>query len=307
MRSEQEMMRLILDLAESDSRILAAYLKGSRANPNAPKDRYRDFDLMYVVTETESFIRDTDWMKHFGTVVFKQEQDDDYGYGDRFHIRSGYEESYSWLLLFEDGNRIDVGVELVSVMKKGVNRNRLTVPLLDKAGCLPKLPSPSDEEFYVKQPSEKNYLGCCNNFYWCLCDVAKGIMRDELPFAMTTYHTLVREMLELMLGWYVGIHTSFAVSCGKLNKYFKTYLPSAVYEEYVRTYTDGDYTHFWAAIDTACRLFRRTAVAVGDAFGFSYPEADENAFRGYVQMIRNEAELKNFMSEYEITSIEKEY
>lgn len=55
MRSEQEIMDLILSVAKSDSRILAAYLKGSRTNPNVPKDVYQDFDLMYVVTETDSF------------------------------------------------------------------------------------------------------------------------------------------------------------------------------------------------------------------------------------------------------------
>ena len=49
MRSDQEIMELILHRAQSDPRILAAYLKGSRTNPNVPKDIYQDFDLMYVV------------------------------------------------------------------------------------------------------------------------------------------------------------------------------------------------------------------------------------------------------------------
>ena len=62
MRGENEMLDLIISTARTDTRVLAAYLKGSRANPNAPKDIYRDFDVMYVVTETGSFIRDTSWM-----------------------------------------------------------------------------------------------------------------------------------------------------------------------------------------------------------------------------------------------------
>lgn len=80
-------MNLILDFAKTDDRILAAYLKGSRTNPNVPLDIYRDFDIMYVVTETCSFIHDTSWMKHFGTVMLMQEQDTDFGYGERFQIR----------------------------------------------------------------------------------------------------------------------------------------------------------------------------------------------------------------------------
>lgn len=133
-------MNIIIDTAEADERVLAAYLKGSRTNPKVPKDIYRDFDVMYVVRETESFIRDTSWMKNFGEIILMQEQDDDFGYGERFGIRSGYEGSYSWLLMFDDGNRIDIGVETVGVMKSGRNRNRLFLPLLDKEGILPQLP-----------------------------------------------------------------------------------------------------------------------------------------------------------------------
>lgn len=55
MRTEQEMMDLILETARRDSRVLAAYLKDSRANKNVPKDVYQDFDIMYVVKEVAPF------------------------------------------------------------------------------------------------------------------------------------------------------------------------------------------------------------------------------------------------------------
>ena len=286
MRNEHEMMDIIIQTAQSDDRILAAYLKGSRTNPNVPKDIYRDFDVMYVVTETHSFIKDTSWMNKFGKVVLMQEQDTAFGYGERFGLQKNYNESYSWLLLFEDGNRIDIGVELFSVMERGSNRNKLFLPLLDKTGCLPQLPPPTDEDFHIKKPSEKQFLGCCNEFYWCLCDVAKGIARDELPFAMTTYHTLVRDMLEMMLDWYIGTCTEFSVSSGKLNKYLKKYLPDDFYQTYRNTYSDGNYDHFWKAIDTAYTLFRRTALAVAEYFDFPYPDTEEQASKNYVTNIQ---------------------
>ena len=84
MRTEKEMMDLIIQTAKEDDRVLAAYLKGSRTNPNVPKDRYQDFDVMYVVRETKSFIADPAWLERFGKIILKQEQDDDFGYGDRF-------------------------------------------------------------------------------------------------------------------------------------------------------------------------------------------------------------------------------
>lgn len=240
MRTEQEMMDLILETARRDSRVLAAYLKGSRANGNVPKDVYQDFDIMYVVKEVAPFRENLAWPDVFGEVILKQEQDDDFGYGERFGIRGDYDKSYSWLLLFADGNRIDIGVETLETMEQGKNRNRLFVPLLDKIGCLPQFP-PTDEEFWVQKPTEKRFLGCCNAFYWNLCDVVKGLARQEMPFAMTTYHTLVRPMLEQMLQWQVGTQTDFGVSCGKLGKYLKNYLPKEQYDLYLKTLPDGDF------------------------------------------------------------------
>ena len=286
MRSEQEIMDLILSVAKSDSRILAAYLKGSRTNPNVPKDVYQDFDLMYVVTETNSFRQDPAWLDAFGPRILTQEQDDDFGYGDRFGLRSNYQQLYSWLLLLEDGNRIDLGVETVEHMQQGCTRNKLFLPLLDKIGCLPKLPPPSDEDFHVKSPTASQFQGCCNEFFWSLCDVAKGIARNELPFAMTTYHTQTRPMLEQMLAWYVGCATDFSVSCGKSNKFFRRCLPPSLYQRYTKIYCDSDYEHMWQAIRTACGLFHDTANDVGAQLGFSYPQADEDGFFQYLAFIQ---------------------
>lgn len=157
MRTEQEMMDLILETARRDSRVLAVYLKGSRANENVPKDVYQDFDIMYVVKEVAPFREATAWLDVFGEVILKQEQDDDFGYGERFGIRGDYDKSYSWLLLFADGNRIDIGVETLETMEQGKNRNRLFVPLLDKIGCLPQFPPTETRSFGCKSLRKKDF------------------------------------------------------------------------------------------------------------------------------------------------------
>lgn len=297
MRTEEEMFHSIISAAEADERVLAVYLKGSRTNPNVPKDIYQDFDIVYVVKETESFRRDLSWLDRFGTVILKQEQDDDFGYGDRFGLRSQYDQAYSWLLLFDDGNRIDIGVETEEFMKKGSNRNKLFLPLLDKTGCLPKLPPPTDEDFHVRKPSEKQYLGCCNEFFWSLCDVAKGIFRDELPFAMSVYYQQTHHMLEVMLGWYIGSRTEYSVSCGKQNKYLKRYLPEDVYCLYRETFPAGDYGHFRHAIRSSCRLFRETAVSLSESLGMAYPEEYERGFKRYMEVFSGkQTERENYES-----------
>ena len=69
MRSESDMLTTILNVARNDERIRAVYMNGSRTNPNVEKDIYQDFDIVFVVTETSSFVEDESWMEHFGEVA----------------------------------------------------------------------------------------------------------------------------------------------------------------------------------------------------------------------------------------------
>ena len=80
MRTEKEMMELILRTAEEDARIRAVYMNGSRTNPYAPKDIFQDYDIVYVVEETGSFIRDKEWIRRFGDILFMQYPDEDPDY-----------------------------------------------------------------------------------------------------------------------------------------------------------------------------------------------------------------------------------
>ena len=74
MRTEQEMYDLILKVAEEDERIRAVYIDGSRTNPNAPRDIFQDYDVGYVVRETESFRKDRDWTERmFGKILYMKE------------------------------------------------------------------------------------------------------------------------------------------------------------------------------------------------------------------------------------------
>lgn len=62
MRTENEMYDLILGIAKNDDRIKAVYMNGSRTNEAVPKDIFQDYDIVYVVEDTKSFIEDKDWI-----------------------------------------------------------------------------------------------------------------------------------------------------------------------------------------------------------------------------------------------------
>lgn len=210
MRTEKEMMDLILTTAQNDDRIRAVYMNGSRTNPNAPKDIFQDYDIVYVVDETESFIRDKAWINHFGDILFMQYPDESPYYP------SDKANSYAWLMIFTDGNRLDLTVKTVEHAKKNVLEDGLCVILLDKDGTLPALPKSSDTNYHVQRPTEEQFQSTCNEFRWCLGNVAKGLWREEVTYAQDVLNFVVRKQLERMLSWKVGIITDYSVSVGSL-------------------------------------------------------------------------------------------
>ena len=287
MRTEQEMFNLILKIANHDERIRAVYMNGSRTNPNVVKDKYQDYDVVFVVTETESFLANKNWIEKFGEIAIVQEPDwNDVKtglYGERFD----FSRSYAWLMLFKDGNRIDLGIEIKEEAEKNFLKDRLTRLLLDKDDFLPKIPLPTDEDYHVRKPNQDEYTAYCNDFWWCLNNVAKGIARDELPYAMEMYNLVVRKLLNGMIDWYIGTLTNFSVSTGKMGKYYKKYLPSKLYELYAKTYSDSDYNHFWASVFTACELFSTAALSVGKYFNFYYRKYEEDNMMDYISEVRS--------------------
>jgi|SRR5690625_2963106 len=102
LRSEREMMQIILNVALDEERIRAVGMNGSRTNPNAPKDPFQDYDIVYLVTDVQSFINDSRWIDVFGERIIMQIPEDMAMFPAELGGR------YSYLMLFEDGNRIDL-------------------------------------------------------------------------------------------------------------------------------------------------------------------------------------------------------
>jgi len=282
LRNEKEMFDLIVGIAQKDERIRAVYMNGSRTNSNVPKDIFQDYDIVYVVTETASFINDEEWIESFGNLIMIQEPDKN----DKcIGLDLDFEKSYGYLMLFTDGNRIDLHIETREAMIENYTKDKLTIPLLDKDNILPNIPKPTDKDYWVKKPSEPLFMNCCNDFWWCLQNVGKGIWRDELPYAKQMFELVVRVRLDEMVSWWIGIKYDFQVSAGKMGKYFKQYLPEYCWEMYKKTYSDYNYKNFWSSIFVACELFKMLAKDVAEQLLFTYPMDDDKKMKEFLKHI----------------------
>lgn len=269
MRTEKEMFDLILRVAQEDERIRAVYMNGSRTNRNAPKDLFQDYDIVYVVTQTKPFYEDRTWIDRFGERLYMQcpdEMDVLLGHG------TDWDAFYGWLIQFADGNRLDLHVE--SVERNCFLEDKLCVALLDKDGILPSIPEPTDVDYWVKRPSAGEYRAACNEFWWCLNNVAKGLWREEIPYVQDMINNWIRTQLVKMLSWKVGTLTDFGVSCGKSGKYMYRWLPADWWERFLQTYGGGNTEDIWRAVFVMCDLFDEAARDVGGQLGFSYEEEE---------------------------------
>jgi aminoglycoside 6-adenylyltransferase len=278
LRTEQEIMDLIIGVAKADERIRAVLLVGSRANPSAPKDFYQDYDITYFVAEITPFFNNPAWVEErFGKpLIMQMPEVMRYPEGDG---------QFNYMMIYPDGVRIDLSFEFNEYIDNG----EPAIALLDKdngRGFLPALPAPSDKYWHIKPPSALFFYSCCNNFWWCLNNVAKGIARDELPYVMHMLNDVVRSELHDMMEWYIGTQHGFNLSVGKSGKYFKRYLPPELYVQYSATYSGSNYADIWSAIEAMWDLFHMLALTVATHFNFTYRQDEEDGIREYMSMVK---------------------
>jgi len=283
MRNEQEIMELILDVAKADKRIRAVSMEGSRADPNVPKDKYQDYDITYYVKDIEPFYNNPDWvLRKFGKCLIMQMPE-----AMRYPSGDGH---FNYMMIYPDGVRIDLNI----VFDKYKYDGEPSVTLLDKdkgKGFRSEMPPPNDAIYHIKLPSPLFYYSCCNNFWWCLNNVAKGIARDELPHVMAML-VIVRNELHDMIDWYIGTQQGFDISTGKDGKYLKLYLSQELYEKYTATYSGSESNEIWASVSIMCDLFHDLAIHVAKVFNFTYRQDEEDGIREYIDIVKKECYSK---------------
>lgn len=259
------MYDLIIGTAKADERVRAVYMNGSRTNPNVPSDIFQDYDVVYVVTENKPFYEDKNWIDVFGERLYMQipyELDKSVG------MDVDFDKCYAWLIQLADGNRIDLTVRPVRC--SGVTDDKLCRILLDKDGILPAIPEPTDEDYRVKKPAAEEFYAACNEFRWCLNNVAKGLWREEAPYVLDMINHCVRPQLVKILSWKIGFDTDFTVSVGKSAKYMYKWLEPAVWQRFLDTYSSADISEIWKAVFAMCGLMDEFAPEIAEKLQTEY-------------------------------------
>ena len=279
MRSDREMLELILATARADARVRAVILSGSRADPFVAPDALQDFDVVFVVDEVAPFRADLGWTRIFGEPAIVQLPDEMLGAPPRA------DGGVAVLMQFIDGHRIDLTLLPASAMT-GFEHDGPSTVLYDPAGLVPLPPPPEAPHHLPEPPTRQAFADVCNEFWWVAPYVAKGLVRGELTYARHHLDTVLRAQLLTMLDWYVLGASGGARGAGKHGRFLRRELPGELWSLLEATYADAQTERAWAALEALATLFRRVAGAVAERHGFTYLAGDDERVTTLLRRMR---------------------
>ena len=253
MRAETEMLDLILHIAKT-IQVEAVAMSGSRTNSKALKDEFQDYDLVYVVDDIDNLTSALSWLDQFGKRIIEQEVTLD-------HRRL-------YLMLFEDGNRIDLTLCPKEHIQEWVD-SEAGFTVLEDPEHLFEPYSQNLERFWIHPASETDFEKTCNEFWWVSAYVVKGICRNQLVYATDHLYGICQQELLKILAWQVASDKG-TVDIGKNYKYLFNYLPTEKEKEFSDLLDFSSVEKLIQSLYATMKLFHQEAQRLAQKLGFDY-------------------------------------
>ena len=252
-RSEVQMLRLILQTAET-LQVEAVAMSGSRTDTKAPKDEFQDYDVVYIVDDLDNLTSDLSWLDQFGNRLIEQ-------YNVLGHRRL-------YLMLFEDGNRIDLTLCPKDHIQEWVESEADFTVLEDPKGLFVPY-SPNPQRYWTSPASETDFEKACNEFWWVSAYVVKGICRKQVIYATDHLYGICQQELLKVLAWQVASDNG-TVDIGKNYKYLFQYLPAEKEKEFSALLDFSSKEKITQSLFATMQLFHQEAQSLAHKMGFDY-------------------------------------
>ena len=253
MRTETEMLDVILQTAKS-LQVEAVAMSGSRTDTKVQKDEFQDYDVIYVVDDLDNLTSDLSWLDQFGTRIIEQH-----------NVLSNRR---LYLMLFEDGNRIDLTLCPTEYIQEWVDSEADYTVLQDKKGLfVPYFPSP--QRYWTSLSSQTDFEKACNEFWWVSAYVVKGICRKQVFYATDHLYGICHQELLKVLAWQVASDRG-TVDVGKNYKYLFSYLPAEKEKEFSNLLDFSSSDKITQSLFATMQLFHQEVQYLAKKMGFDY-------------------------------------
>lgn len=253
MRTKPKMLDLFLQTAKV-LKVEAVAMSGSRTDPKAPKDEFQDYDIVYVVDDLDNLTSNLAWLDSFGTRMIEQ------------HNILGNRRLY--LMLFEDGNRIDLTLCPKEYIKEWVESEADFTVLEDPKGLFAPY-SPNPRRYWTSPASEIDFEKACNEFWWVSAYVVKGICRNQLIYATDHLYGICQQELLKVFAWQVASDKGI-VDIGKNYKHLFHYLPAEKEKVFSALLDLSSIEKVGQSLFATMKLFDGEAQELAQKMGFTY-------------------------------------
>lgn len=266
MRTDTEIMTLILQIADT-LKVEAIALSGSRTNPQSVKDEFQDYDVVYIVDDLEDLISDLFWLNQFGNHLISQ-----YNVVDHRHL---------YLMLFEDGNRIDLTLCPKEYIQEWVDSEANFEVIKDDNGLFESyLPSP--KRYWTCLPTEEEFAATCNEFWWVSAYVVKAIRRNQLIYATDHLYGICQQELLKVLAWQVASDKGI-VDIGKNYKHLFHFLPAEKEKLFSALLDLSSIEKISQSLFATMNVFDREAQILAQKMGFAYNHKEAKKMMAYAE------------------------
>ena len=252
-RSEAQMFDLIIQTAKS-LKVQAVAMSGSRTDTKAPKDEFQDYDVVYVVDDLYNLTSDLAWLDQFGNRLIEQ-----------YNVLGNRR---LYLMLFEDGNRIDLTLCPKVHIKEWVESEADFTVLEDPKGLFAPY-SPNPQRYWTSPASQIDFEKACNEFWWVSAYVVKGICRKHVIYTTDHLYGICQQELLKILAWQVARDRG-AVDIGKNYKYLFNYLPIEKEKEFLNLLDFSSLDKITQSLFATMELFHQEAQSLAQKMGFDY-------------------------------------
>ena len=253
MRTETEMLNRILQTGKT-LQVKAVAMSGSRTCPNVPKDEFQDYDVVYIVDDLDNLTSDLSWLAYFGKRIIEQE------------VSLGNRRLY--LMLFEDGNRIDLTLCPKEYIQEWVDSESGFAVLEDPENLFEAY-FPNLERYWITSATETDFEKACNEFWWVSAYVVKGICRKQVIYATDHLYGICQQELLKVLAWQVA-RDKGTVDVGKNYKYLFNYLPTEKEKEFSNLLDFSSIEKLTQSLFATMKLFHQEAQTLAQKMGFDY-------------------------------------
>ena len=253
MRTETEMLDVILQTAKT-LQVKAVAMSGSRTCPKALKDEFQDYDVVYIVDDLYNLMSDLSWLNKFGKRIIEQE------------VSLGHRRLY--LMLFEDGNRIDLTLCPKEYIQEWVD-SEAGFTILEDTENLFEAYFPNLERHWITPATETDFKNSCNEFWWVSAYVVKGIYRKQVIYTTDHLYGICQQEFLKILAWQVASDRR-VVDIGKNYKYLFNYLPTEKEKEFSNLLDFSSIDKITQSLFATMELFHQEAQFLAYKMGFDY-------------------------------------